>query len=345
MQFDNFGSLHINHTTRKNRFLFVNWNLGSLCTYSCSYCPYHSHDGSHKWPESEVALNIANKINDVYRSDPFNKEKVCFELLGGEVTLWNGLTQLCEAITTKGNVIRLVSNGVRTTDWWKRHAQYFTGGVTLSYHPEFADHKHIAEVSEILAEQNIFVVILVLVYPEKWDACVEAFEYFKNFAEFNFLELQKLTLHEDSKSFEKFNGEEITHKHWPYSEQENRWIRENVDVFRHKPNQHQDTSNFDLGFYNTNPDFAAEKASSGYLYANQMNSWKGWQCNVGIDTLYLEQNGDIRRDANCRTTPPIGYWRGGASRLEEVKWPSQPVICPRDQCYCSHDFAARKQRL
>ena len=340
-EFDAFGSLHLDPETGQSPILFVNWNIGNICTYSCSYCSHHCHDGSHKWPTLDQALRISDKVDQVYKSEPYNKKLISFEILGGEITLWNKLTDLCERIHSKGNRIKLITNGVRNLEWWKKHSRYFTSGVILSYHPEFADYKHITEVSKLLGEEGIFHTILLLAYPKTWQTCMDAHAYYLKYAPFDYLIIQKLLVIEGSKSYKELNQKGQEFSDWPYTDDQLKWIDGNHTIYGEK---NRDGLSHELGFFNSKNVKQTSMTSAGEVFSQGHNRWKGWDCNVGIDTLYLEQNGHIRRDVMCRSTPHIGNWRGSPEMLEEVQWPLTPVRCPQSSCHCVHDMAARKTK-
>ena len=134
-----------------NPYLFVNWNMGNICTYQCSYCSRYCHDGSFPWPTIEEAVKTVKVLNQVYKKPPYNKKKIIFELLGGEITLWKDIDILLSTIRETDNIITLVTNGVRTLDWWEANGKKFER-VTLSYHSEFADYKHLCDVSNLLTD-------------------------------------------------------------------------------------------------------------------------------------------------------------------------------------------------
>ncbi|MBY0384652.1 hypothetical protein K2X05_05785, partial [bacterium] len=103
-------------------------------------------------------------------------------------------------------------------------------------------------------------------------------------------------------------------------------------------------------FFLKNTNSWSKTISSAYLTTNNLNNWKGWNCYVGIDTLSLEQNGDVKKSVMCKVSPPLGSWRRvdhlkKIENLDTIAWPNKPVLCPYSACTCSHDFKARKEKL
>lgn len=340
--FDSFGSLHLKEGGLENKYLMVNWNIGNVCTYKCSYCSKDCHSGDFGWPNVEHAINIVEKIDQIYKAPPYNKAKIAFELLGGEVTIWPDIERVIQKINELGNSVRLVTNGVRKTSWWQENGSLFDGGITLSFHPEFANYKHVTEVSNVLKSVGRSPAILVLMYPEKWDYCIEAFEYLKHNADYLCLTTQRLNVLNDSESGGELLLNNSNCEDWPYTEQQEQWIRDNYGVF--KDLEGQPFSYSIMGFYHSKfPDMIVETPSP-YVYSHNLNSWKDWDCYIGIDTLYLQQNGAIRTNAMCQPKAVLGNWKRPKGELDNIQWPTNPIKCPYNSCYCAHDFLARKVR-
>ena len=71
------------------------------------------------------------------------------------------------------------------------------------------------------------------------------------------------------------------------------------------------------------------------IKAKDLNSWKGWQCYIGIDSIYVQHNGMVFR-GNCMQGESLGHLG------EIINWPSKPLICPVDRCMCNADMVVRK---
>jgi len=340
--FDRFGPDTMNLASFNNPLLRINWSLGNVCTYKCSYCAKSNMDGSHPWPDIKVAQKTVRDINDIYRSEIYKKQKIVFEFLGGEVTLWRDIEKLLDVICETDNLAMLVTNGVRTLRWWKENAPKF-GYVTLSFHPENADYRHITEISNVLTEQGVGVGILCLMYPEKWDYCLEAHEYFVTNSKAENISVQWLTLLGESAAaagYDMTNSQKIP---WPYSPEQRAQLEKMVDHYNPAKINNSKWLMVGMQFYEKNNILNYKTISSSELSANGLNNWRDWNCYVGIDTLYLKHNGDIRRDAMCKIEKPMGNWK--QDDLKKLNWPTQPVKCRFSNCFCSHDFRARKERM
>lgn len=327
---DNFNPF----TANSNDYLRVCFQLGNVCTNDCVYCPPSSKDGSYPWPSYEESSRIINKINQVYKSAPYNKKSIQFELLGGEVTLWKDIEKIIELIHSQGNGVDLVTNGVRTVRWWSEYGKYFSH-VTLSFHPEFAEKEHATDVLNTLTDNNVPSGALVLMLPSHWDKCLETIDYMKTYGKWYISHIRALTL----------IGEKGQHDRWPYTEEQWSWLAQN-NSFRqihgkkipYKTGPHQTAP-----FWSNSETGETLKENFETIISNRRNNWYGWDCYIGIDTLYLEQNGDIRRDAMCYSAPPLGNWK--YDDLDTVVWPHEPIRCKFLSCFCTHDMKARKIKI
>ncbi len=319
--------------------LKVNWQLGNVCTYTCSYCSKSCHDGTFPWPDVNSAIATVRALDRIYKSEPYKKEKIVFELLGGEVTVWREIDRLLDVIKETDNLCMLVTNGSRSLNWWKANAHKF-GYTTLSFHPEKADYKHVTEVANILNDAGVGVGILVLMYPPLWDYCLEAHKDFVKNSRAQIITTQPLTLIASSAAAQ--NMSIATYDRWPYTAEQKAWL-ETARTYESKiPIKDAAWLYVAVKYFGGDDESTGQHIEPAYLSAHGLNNWKDWDCYVGIDTLFLEQNGHIRRDAMCYVTPPIGNWKSDC--LDALSWPTAPVKCPFSACYCAHDFRARKRK-
>src|SRR5579875_1545742 len=128
--------------------LFVDWLLGNQCNYACSYCPASLHDGSRPWQPLEVVSAFAEHLIAISRQ---RGKKVCFQLIGGEVTLIRGLSSLLSRISELGGQVGLISNGSRDLAWWKEVREHLDFAI-LTFHPEQGRAEHIRRVAQYLSE-------------------------------------------------------------------------------------------------------------------------------------------------------------------------------------------------
>ena len=71
------------------------------------------------------------------------------------------------------------------------------------------------------------------------------------------------------------------------------------------------------------------------IKAQGLNRWKGWSCEVGVRTLYIDFDGNMWRGP-CRVGDKIGHM------LSDWTPPEGDVVCTRDTCDCGTGIKLRK---
>ncbi len=67
-----------------------------------------------------------------------------------------------------------------------------------------------------------------------------------------------------------------------------------------------------------------------------MNQFKGWTCNAGLESLMINWDGEVHR-ATCRVGGSLGNIYQGTF-TEQL----QPISCTRDWCTCAADIPLTK---
>lgn len=318
--------------------LRIGAQLGNYCTYKCTYCSPEDSDGTAPWPEEErfnKLCELVDEIDQVYRNPPYNKKHIIWELLGGEITVWKNIERFIEYVSSKGHHMQLVTNGVRSIRWWETYGKLFKH-ITLSYHPEFADYKHITDVGNILNTNNVAVSTMIMMYPDKWDKILEAINYMRTNATFP---VSVKTLYQ--------KGANLSGK-WPYTPEQEKFIQ---DVVVKKTSDIPKTEE-NITHYST---FAIKKLPDGTydgvrvdmedIINSDKNIWTGWKCNVGIDTLYIDPTGKVKISSSCFLPYRGILFNWITSERNTWKFPTKPVICEFKSCYCGHDIRARKEKI
>ena len=77
------------------------------------------------------------------------------------------------------------------------------------------------------------------------------------------------------------------------------------------------------------------------------NSWRGWKCHAGIESLTMDRWGGMRV-ARCAVygirkggEGKVGNWKTG---LDSIDWPTEPVTCRFEYCGCGADITITKEK-
>jgi organic radical activating enzyme len=216
-------------------------------------------------------------IFDYYQNHT-DKNKFDINITGGEPTVWPDLHNYCKELQEQHNVMTSIqSNGSRTVRWWKDNAKIFSK-VLLSYHVGEGNLEHFTEVADICYEEGTFVVVTVCMDPKNWNKCIQAIDHFKSKSRNKwYIRLQHL------------EGNNIVYN----EEQRNFLLRPVIRL----PNFLYAIKHFKK-FYNKESKIKFDtgkiiKASQHEISINGWNHFKGWECNLGIDSFQINYDGSI----------------------------------------------------
>jgi len=311
-------------------YIMIDWNMGNTCNYSCTYCDDHIHNGTFPWADEEVAFNFVKRCTEHYKS--MGKD-LLWNLLGGEPTVWNKFTTFFKRVKEYDPDcrIRVLTNGSRTTNWWNKTAP-FLDDIIISYHPESADIKHITEVTKVLRDNDVFHTIQVCLYPPFLDKCYEAAKYFHKESQCNAVIVKSLKVTLSSPetfdydrdyldSIMEFDGEPI-------------WTLENLDDESRK-------NIYAKRMFFTDGDKKLEIIGGGnQLMRDGQNSWKGWDCNIGLETLVVTMTGAVTSGSSCNHDCNLG----NINDPDNIEFPTKPTVCQWTWCSCIADIETTKTK-
>jgi len=259
----------------KNK-LRVELMLGNVCNYNCWYCFPGSNEGTNRWPDYKIlAANLKHLFN-YYKS--IDKEIFEIHLIGGEPTLWSDLGEFVKELKTEHNcIISMSSNGSRTLRWWQEYGQYFDK-VLLSAHYEKINVNHYISVADLLYEQKVIVTGLVLMDPNNWDTCMSVVDQLKHSKYRWSIDIQEILLHNDSVKYTN-DQRNVLRKHRLRSANPFWFLLNNKHTLL-RTTVIQDTG-------------TSSVIKNNEIVLNKWNHFNGWDCNLGIDSIYISPTGTL----------------------------------------------------
>ena len=298
------------HAIPRN-YIFVDWDLSSICNYNCYYCNEEIHDGKVKFPDIQIAKNVVDKINLEYK----HKDFAYFNLLGGEPTAWNHLDEFSCYVKKDNNknILQLLTNGTRPLRWWKKHAKYIDK-IIVSVHVAQCDIKELVnKFNSIINEIDISFQIAIDL--KIFDKCIEYYNYaFKNLD-------NKITLNPKPLKV-LLGGSELM----SYTDQQKKIMQELPEKYSN------------LGRKYGSPMLQDNKpVNIVKLITNEENNWKDWACWIGIDTINITRNGNVKIGSWCNPHLVLG-------NIKDLRFkiPMIPVKCKYDTCGCLTDVHTTK---
>jgi len=284
----------------------ITYTCTTVCNYSCSYCTEYHYNGKYRWTEDYTSLlNLSNEFRK-YRP-------LIFDIMGGEPTLWPKLHEFCDDLVNSSKqptAIIFTTNGSRTLNYWKK----FNAPIDelgFSFHPETASEDHFIEVFEELHTR--YRISCVLMMPPS------QFEKIKKF--YNRLLESKLLINVRIKLIADWhNGTGILPT----------YTTEMLEFAKIKFSRSKIRSIIRYDFL-----VDGEKTTTSEHLINSSNNYFGWKCNMGLDNLNIEPNGNIY-GATCKIVKPYG------NIYSTYKLPTAPEICTKTSCVCGTDVQIYK---
>lgn len=310
---------------KNSETFFITWSLHNLCNFRCEYCPPNLNNGTTK----NISLeNIEKFYNDLKRK--VTNKKIIFAFSGGEPTLHPQFIDIIKFLSDNGCEICMTSNGSRSLEWWK-NAEPYVDHLVISYHPGWTKVTKLKQNIDFLT-QTTWVNLDLMMNPKYWDEILSLGESFKgqpNIA-VTYLPIQK----------DFGNGANGLID----------YTKEQLEFLKNPPNYHGTFSpskhkldkckgHFGRGFKYMETDQGIQQLDYKYLIANDLNRFKGYECDLGLEGLIIEINGDIY-NAYCHVGGSVGNIFSGDFNLRQ-----SPVICPIDYCSCSVDIEISKRKL
>ena len=296
------------------KIVVVDWMLGNSCSYACSYCPKSLHDGSIKWQKTSDILHLYHQMREHYVAE---RDKVVWlQFTGGEPTMHPRIIDLLRHASEMDFKVSLISNASRTLRFWEKISDCLNS-VILTYHAEFAELNHFVQVAGMMADR-ISVHINVTMHPDRFDQILQDAQELRAALPAASISLKPLR-------------QEFGSKLYDYTEDQLRVLSKGLPS-KQAPIGEKPRSLMRA----TTPSGHSEILPPNEFILRGMNRWRGYQCNVGLESLRVRGNGQVMRGV-CGVGGVIGYLG------EDIDLPSDPIRCTRDYCSCLADILIRKE--
>jgi len=295
----------------------IDWTLWTTCNYSCSYCPEVLHNGSKPWVPKNIVFSIVENIIGHYKKIG---QKYCFQFTGGEPTLHPDFLEIIKHIKLLGGRVAIISNASRTVKWWSEAVKYLDN-INITYHWEFASKKHFLELIPMLSKETR-VNINVTMDPNYFDERQEIVNTLSNLSDIHNISVTAKPLFINFwKDLYDYNQEQLNFLQWFYSHTQGnftnqvRWEMKKVS------------------FNN------CEVIKPANIISCWENSWFWWQCNIWLELLVINIEGDIYK-WHCK----VGWKLGNIYTDTNFIFPTQGEICDKWDCNCAADIFTSKFR-
>lgn len=299
------------------QYFVVNWCLGNLCNYKCTYCPTGLHDGSQPWVSFDTVRKFVGQVRDHYGRD----RKYFFEFTGGEVTLHKEFLPLMEYLRENGVHTGIISNGSRALPFWEK-ARPLLHSICLSFHPQSADPEHFLTVAKFLSE-TVRVHLNFMMDPDHFYDCYALATRAKDIPNVS-IALQPLIVDFGSELYK-------------YNATQNAIFENQRELITKQIAETKIYESFRGTMAKVTRDGERHRQEPHRFISKSENSWKGWSCHAGLEQFVVNMSGWIYRGW-CKEGGAIGHVSDA-----NIPFPKAPVICTRGYCHCNFDIMSTKE--
>ena len=296
---------------------FITWVINNICTNQCSYCPYDLHNGSnhnYDWSDAEtLAKYLIGK-----------HPKISLAISGGEPTLSPWLRDLVKMFSDAGHPVGMTTNGARTVRYFEDIAPLMSY-IVMSYHPSFED-PQLIEKAEACA-RHTHTTVSIMMDSRHFDKSLSLYEKIKN----NHPSLSIEPIRIQDWGVRSTGGRTYTPVQEEILDKLTRVSATQV-VHPKNPGISGATAYYDNG--------VEQPLRAQQLINDQQTNFQGWDCDIGLNSLYIRYDGVIRL-ANCIGSDVIGKIQD----FDGIKWPTQTFICPQTFCNCTTDVYISKRQV
>jgi organic radical activating enzyme len=314
--------------------LQIMFSPSNVCNYRCSYCFPGSNYGDHRFPKNtDTVIKNFQLLLDQYKTK-LGKTRFSIHLGGGEPTLWPGITKFCKALQQSHNVdFVLITNGSRTLNWWDQNSKYFND-VMISCHHEFSNVDHIMHVADLLYSRDVKGGVSVLMDASHWDKCVAIVEKMKT-SKANWIIETKEIVSSPGRGMDVYSSEQLK-----YLETSTKRLPDGAHLLKHIQSIkiHDSLTMFSDG--------TVRMAKSNTYINNKWNDFKGWSCDVALESLVIKWDGTVTGSCQAPVfNTPFNIYSENFLTEFTLDADFKSIICPLVECVCPPETHISKKLM
>lgn len=308
-------------TQKDETLMHLTWVINNICNNKCSYCVPDLNAGMghhYSWENAKLFLeNLFERYSNIHCS-----------VSGGEPSISPFLPELAKMFNSSGNTIGLTSNAFKPTEYWEDISKDLSY-ICFSYHAEFPAKTFKEKV--IASSLNTFVTVRVMMLPSKWDHCMEVFNSLKDINTCYVEPIRVLDWGGKNREAHVYTQEQLD---WFKTEEAispSRKIMVHLQGVKKSVELQSTYLIYDGSF------LMEEEINSSQLINYGMTNFEGYTCEIGLKSLFVHYDGRIQL-GNCQ----VGGFIGEIEDMDNIKWPTEPVICNKTICHCATDVSVNK---
>lgn len=278
--------------------LKIEWNIGKRCNFDCTYCPVEIHDNHSPHSNIELLKSTVDKLSKIGKP-------LRISFTGGEPCVHPNISNLFCYARKHASWLNVTTNGTRTAKWYAKQP---LDHIVFSLHFETEDWSRcLHNIIDTHKLTDIPIQVNVMAHHNHMSNVKSAVKLLENSKVKYVIRRIRWTEKHDLFNDIRYNAEDLE------------WIlsREATSLPNCKVNDEY------------------------YIHANDIiklhrNKFKGWQCNIGLESLMINWDGEVYR-ATCRVGGSLGNIYKGNFEI-----PAKPISCTRTWCTCAADIPITK---
>lgn len=281
----------------------VEWNLGKRCNLDCTYCPAEIHDNFSPHTNIKVLKDAVDALAEI-------DKPVRLSFTGGEPCVHPNIEELLEHASQRLDWVTVTTNGTRK---FKFYAELPVNYIVFSLHFEDVQWAKQVDTITLFAQMNEM--------KNNFDFHVNVMAHHKHMLKVK-------------QAVDRFAGHNIK-----YAIRRIRWTEGDHDVFDDMRYDGKDLEWILKQNATAEPNVLVdgEMMHANDVIKQNLNQFKGWSCNAGIESLMINWDGEVHR-ATCRVGGSLGNIYDGS-----FEPPEKPIICTRNFCTCAADIPITKE--
>ena len=283
----------------------VEWNIGKRCNYDCSYCPSEIHDNTSAHTDIEVLKKAVDTLASLGKP-------VRLSFTGGEPCVHPKFDELVRYAKYKGiSWISVTTNGTRPYEFY---ASLPVDQYVVSVHLEYDWRRIFNTIESLVDSTSIKVIAQIMAHHDHMSSVLQL--------------RARCLLAEIPNTIRRIRWTEGDHDLFDdmrYHPDDLNWLKEQDATVKENT----------VIFLKEEPDMPRLRHANDIIKLH-LNQYKGWSCNVGIESLMINWDGDVHR-ATCRVGGSLGNIYQGTLNV-----PTTPITCDRNFCTCAADIPITK---
>jgi organic radical activating enzyme len=308
---------------RDKRNFQLSWCINNICTNHCTYCPDVLHRGTNHNYDWNIVRGFIERLFDTH-------SKIHCSISGGEPTVSPHFKEAVDMFYDNGHTVGITTNGVKPEKYWREIGPKLAYAC-FSYHPQYKDANYLTKAQA--ASEGTIIKCRIMMDTNHWDDAVDVYN-----RAIEMTSRGKYTWSvEPVKVLPDRANRDLKHMGCDYTDEQIQWIVDHAKTYHHSGGKEKPFTAKSTFYYD---DGSIESGNTNYLIATKQTDFRGWKCDIGIESMFIDHTGYIKK-GNCNQ----GGKQFHINDHLNHSLPSTAEICTIPVCGCNTDVLTSKVKV